>query len=182
MVRYKYNLLTFIEITYFIMIFINKKKNIYFSFSTKSPEVKQTYNISKHLKSRQRKNRRFHQSFSNEYYIHPIYKAEFRAEFHLYLAKYFTIHRKPSFTLNFIFSSCETRILLLIQGFVFRYLNCTLIAQIHCSSSYRTISLAVRNCKRLIDIHICARCDAFPRYALPEIIEIFDFQPCKFIT
>lgn len=113
--------------------------------------------------------------------IISIRSIKFRAEFHLYFAKYFTIHRKPSFALNFIFSSYETRILLLIQGFVFRYLNCILIAQIHCSSRYRTISLAVRNRKRLINIHICARCDAFPTYALPEIIEIFDFQSRKFI-
>lgn len=89
--------------------------------------------------------------------IISIRSIKFRAEFHLYFAKYFTIHRKPSFALNFIFSSYEIRILLLIQGFVFRYLNCILIAQIHCSSRYRTISLAVRNRKRLINIHICAR-------------------------
>lgn len=163
------------------MIFINKKKIFIFHFQQNHRKLNK-HTISVNIWNRVNAKIVDSISFSNEYYIHPIYKAEFRAEFHLYLAKYFTIHRKPSFTLNFIFSSCETRILLLIQGFVFRYLNCTLIAQIHCSSTYRTISLAVRNRKRLIDIHICARCDAFPRYALPEIIEIFDFQPRKFIT
>lgn len=44
-------ILIFIKITYFIMI-INKKKEYLFTFSTKSPEVKQTYIISANICNR----------------------------------------------------------------------------------------------------------------------------------